>query len=391
MDATIKTNGYLHRIRYPFAVILVSILMLAGCGGGETTEDDRTVVVNVALVETGDVENIARFTGDVRAQRDIRLLSQVAERIVEFSVDRGDAVRTNQVMAIVENSLLARSVDQAEAGLASARATLSNLESEHRRSLRLLEEEAISSQQFESVKTQYENAQAAVQQAEAALAQSRTQYNNSYIRAPFTGIVSNRYVELGDMVTPGTPVFGLIHTDTMRVMANVGEREFGIIELGQEARLRVATYPDRFFRGRVAKKTPILDPVTRLSMVEAHFPNDDHLLIAGMFGELEIVIDRREDVPFVPASSVQYRTTVGARGARLDEQITRVPYVFVVENGTAVRKDITTGYQSAGKLEIRTGITPGDTLVIRGQHVLDDGDPVEIVDFNETYARGGGL
>lgn len=385
------TNTSLERSIYPLSVFLASFLMFVGCGTGETQEDERTVVVNVALVETGDAENIARFTGDVRAQRDIRLLSQVAERIVDLRADRGDLIRTNQILAVVENSILARSVDQAEAGLRSARATLLNLESEYRRSTRLFEEQAISRQQYESVKTQYENAQATVRQAEAALSQTRTQYNNSYIRAPFTGIVSNRYAELGDMVTPGTPVFSFIQTDTMRVMANVSEREFGIIELGQEARLRVATYPDRFFPGRVAKKTPILDPVTRLSTVELHFPNDDGLLIAGMFGELEIVTDRKENVPLVHASSVQYRTTVGARGARLDEQITRVPYVFVVENGTAIRKDVTTGYQSAGMIEIRSGIAPGDTLVIRGQHVLDDGDRVEIVDFNETLARGGGL
>jgi membrane fusion protein, multidrug efflux system len=391
MDATKMTNTYLERSIYPLAVFLVFILTFVGCGTGETQEDERAVVVNIALVETGEAENIVRFTGDVRAQRDIRLLSQVAERIVDLRADRGDRVRANQVLAVIENSLLARGVDQAEAGLMSARATLSNLESEYRRSTRLFEEEAISSQQYESLKTQYENAQAAVRQVEAALEQARTQYENSYIRPPFTGVVSNRFVELGDMVTPGTPVFGLIQTDTMRVMANVSEREFGIIELGQEARLRVATYPDRVFHGRVAKITPILDPVTRLSTIEARFPNSDRLLIAGMFGELEIVTDRKENAPLVPSSSVQYRTTVGARGARLDEQIARVPYVFVVENGIAVRKDVSTGFQSAGMLEIRSGIAPGDTLVVRGQHALDDGDRVEIVDFNETIARGGGL
>jgi membrane fusion protein, multidrug efflux system len=374
------------------AVFALSIIISAGCGSGGAQDDDvRAIVVNAAIVGTGEAENILRFTGDVRAQRDIRLLSQVAERIVEFRADKGDMVAENQVLAIVENSLLARSVDQAEAGLAAAGTTLSNMESEFRRSTRLFEEEAISSQQYESIKTQYDNARSAVRQAEATVDQARTHFNNSYIRAPFAGIVSNRFVELGDLVSPGTPVFSLVQTDSMRVMAQVSEREFGMIEAGQNARLRVNSYPDKVFNGRVFKKSPILDSYTRLATVEVQFPNSDGLLVAGMFGELEIITDRKDDVTLIPASSVQYRTIVGERGARLDEQITRVPYVFIVDNGLALRRDVITGYQTEGMLEIKSGVQPGDTLVTRGHHALDDGDPVEIVNLHNTIVMGGGL
>jgi RND family efflux transporter MFP subunit len=373
--------------------VLVTLLltMITGCSNKDTLDDSsRAVVVNAMIVGKGEAEQVFRFTGDVRAQRDIRLLSQVGERIIEFRADRGDFVRENQILAIIENTLLARSVDQAEAGLAAARTTFSNLESEYRRSLRLFEERAISSQQYESIKTQFENANSAVRQAEAALDQVKRQYNNSYIRAPFTGIISNRYMELGDMVMPGTPIFSFIQIDTMHVMAQVSEREFGMINIGHDARLRVGSYPDRVFHGNVAKKTPILDPLTRLATIEVHFPNRERLLIAGMFGELEIITDRKEDVTLIPVSSIQYRTTVGVRGARIDEQINRVPYVYIVKNGQAVRRELTKGYQSAGTVEIVRGVEPGDTLVTRGQHALDEGDPVEIVDLYEPIAEGGG-
>ena len=393
MKPIVVTNKTFKIFEYIFPGLLATLLLtvLTGCSDRDTLDDSRrAVVVNAMVVGTGEAEQVFRFTGDIRAQRDIRLLSQVAERIVEFRADRGDMVRENQILAIIENTLLARSVDQAEAGLTAARTTFSNLESEYNRSRRLFEERAISSQQYESIKTQFENARSAVLQAEAGLDQVRRQYNNSYIRAPFTGIVSNRYMELGDMVSPGTPVFSFIQVDTMRVMAQVSEREFGSIAIGHQARLRVGSYPDKVFHGKVAKKPPILDPLTRLATIEVQFPNADRLLIAGMFGELEIITDRKEDVTLIPVSSIQYRTTVGIRGARIDEQINRVPYVYIVENGQAVRRELTQGYQSGANIEIIRGIEPGDTLVIRGQHALDDGDLVEIVDLYETIAEGGG-
>lgn len=375
----------------PCALIFILIAIFTGCTKDDSDNNSRrAAVINAMVVGTGDAEQVFRFTGDVRAQRDIRLLSQVAERIVEFRADKGDLVRENQVLAIIENTLLVRSVDQAEAGLTAARATFSNLESEYLRSKRLFEERAVSSQQYESIKTQYENARSAVRQAEAILDQAKRQYNNSYIRAPFNGIVSNRYMELGDMVTPGTPVFSFIQVDTMRVMAQISEREFGTIAIGHGARLRIASYPDKVFDGKVARKTPILDPLTRLATIEVQFPNTDRLLVAGMFGELEIITDRKEEVTLIPVSSIQYRTTVGVQGARIDEQINRVAYVYIVKNGQAVRRELSKGYQAGADIEITRGVEPGDTLVIRGQHTLDDGDPVEIMDLFETIAEGSG-
>ncbi|MBN1664132.1 MAG: efflux RND transporter periplasmic adaptor subunit [Deltaproteobacteria bacterium] len=386
----IRTN---RRINIIIAAVIACFLLTAtACKKKEDVKSDPgPVIVHVSTVAAGTAENVLRFTGDVRAIRDIRLLSQVAEHIVDFKADKGSFVREGQVLAVIDNTLLARVVDQAEAGVAVARSNLRNVESEYGRTSRLFAEEAVSRQQYEARKTQYENAQSATRQAEAVLEQARKQYGNAFIRAPFEGIISNRYVELGDMVAPGTPVFSLIRIDTMRVMAQVSEREFAAVKIGQDARLKIASLPEKTFRGQIANKMPILDPVSRMASVEVHIPNPDRLLVPGMFGDLEIVIGRKDNVPLVPQSILQYRTSMGDSGAHLEEQMTRTAYVFIVKDGKAVRRDVVPGYQGNGMLEVVSGVKTGDVIVVRGQQALEDGKAVKVVDSPHKDKQGGDL
>jgi len=375
----------IYRGIYSILILMIacSAFAVAGCGKKEKPKPEKkAIAVNVMTVQAGTAENVLHFTGDVRAERDIRLLAQVAERIVAFKADKGDFVQKGQVLAVIESTLLARGVDQAEAALEAARANLANMEAEFGRAKRLFAEDAISRQQYDARKTQYDNAGSAMKQAEAVVEQARKQFNNASILAPFSGLISNRFLELGDMVAPGAPVFSLIQIDTVRVMAQVSAREFASVRIGQRARLKVAGLADRIFDGRISKKPPILDAVSRLATVECSFPNPDRLLVPGMFGELEIVLGTRQNVPLAPVSAVLFRTVVGERGANLDEQMTRQPYVFLVADGRAVRRDVTTGYRGSGMLEIVSGVKPGDRLVVRGQQTLEDGAAVEAVPVN---------
>jgi membrane fusion protein (multidrug efflux system) len=374
------------------AVTLACLMLLInGCKKAEAPADKDPVVVSVISVSEGPIEDVLRFTGDVRARRDVRLLSQVGERIVDLRFDKGDRVREGDILAAVDNTLLSHGVAQAGAGVEAAQSNLKNMESEYGRASRLIAQEAISRQQYDTTKTQLQNAQSALRQAQAVLEQTRRQYRNSYIRAPFSGIISNRFVELGDMVVPGAPVFSLVQMDTMRVMAQVSEHEFTRIVPQQEARLKVASLPDLIFNGQVVKKTPILDPVSRLATVEIRFPNPEGRLVSGMFGDLEIVIGRKENVPRIPLSAVQYRVTPGERGATSVEAATRDPHVFLVENGKAVRRAVVTGYQQDGQLEVVSGVETGDLLVVRGHHELENGSAVKVAEAYETPKRGEGL
>ncbi|HQL00472.1 MAG TPA: efflux RND transporter periplasmic adaptor subunit [Smithellaceae bacterium] len=372
------------------AVMLTAFLMISvgGCRAKEEKAEEVAVLVSVMEVETGPMEDVLRFTADVRARRDVKLLSQVGERIIALHADKGDRVREGDLLAVIDHTLLSHGVAQAEAAAQAARSSLANLEIEYRRAERLVAEEAISRQQYDARKTQYESAQSAVAQAEAALEQVRRQYRNAFIRAPFSGVISNRFVELGDMVAPGAPVFGLVQMDAMRVLAQVSEHEFARIVPGQKARLQIASLPDRIFEGRVAKKMPILDPVSRLATVEVSFSNPEGLLVAGMFGDLEIIIDRKEQVPRIPVSALRHRVEPTDRGDPAADGRSEQFYVFVVENKKAARRDVVTGYRQQGLIEIVSGVKAGELLVVRGHHAVEDGGAVEIARGEEADMRG---
>jgi RND family efflux transporter MFP subunit len=373
--------------------IVLSIIacsgLLVGCGGNDTEGDaEVAVAVNVYRVSSGPIENLLRFTGDVRAQRDVRILSQVPNRIIDLRVENGDFVTEGQVLAVIENSILREAVESAQGALVTARVNLENIEREYNRTERLFAEEAVSRQQFDMISTQYESAKAALQQATAGYAQVRKQFDDSYIKAPFKGIISQRFLELGDMASPGIPVLSIVQVDTMKAAINVSEREYGMIAANQTARLKVASYPDTIFTGFVYRVSPILDPVSRLGRVEILFPNPRHKLISGSFGELEIVIDHRDNVPVIPTFAILYRTVITDQTTRIDERLQRIPYVYVAENDIAVRRDIVAGYQNGSFTEVRSGVTAGETVVVRGHQNLDAGDRIEIIDYID-YTGGG--
>ena len=379
-----------NRLSVTLALVTAAFMLLSvgGCRKKEEQPPDAAVLVSVKPVEEGPMEDVVRFTADVRARRDVRLVSQVGERIMALHADKGDRVREGELLAVVDHTLLSHGVAQAEAGVAAARSNLANFEIEYRRAERLVAQEAISRQQYDARKTQYENAQSALQQAEAILEQARRQYRNAFIRAPFSGVISNRFVELGDMVAPGAPVFGLVQMDAMRVMAQVSEHEFARILAGQEARLKIASLPDRIFLGRVTKKMPILDPVSRLATVEVSFPNPEGFLVAGMFGDLEIIIDRKDRVARIPVSALRQSVEPADRGDQADNGQREQFYVFVVENKKAVKRNVVTGYRQQGLMEIISGVKAGELLVVRGHHAVEDGSAVEIVRADQADMRG---
>lgn len=360
-------------------LFLLGIAVLIGCGDMESDEES-TIPVNIYTVDRGSIEHKLNYMGTVSAEKEVRLFSQIPNRITLFQVDTGDRVNEGDVLAVIENKVLRETVGQAEAALQIARSNYSNIQREYQRTKRLFEENALSQQQYDRVKTQYENAESGLKQATAGLAQARENYENAFIRAPFDGIVNRRFLEAGDMALPGVPVMSIVHIENVKVSINVVEREYGAIRPNQTAVINLSTYPDTSFVGKVHKISPTLDPLSRLGTVEILFPNPNGNIIPGMFGKVAVIIDRKTDVPVIPQQAILYRVDLdNTNGVRLDQQLVRQSYVYIVQNGRAYRRDVDLGYQTAYMAEIIEGLSPGDHIVVRGQQTLFDDVPVKIV------------
>jgi len=375
-----------------FYTLLPLMLFIFGACGDDTdvTEEETTIPVYISTVEMGSIDRSIRYIGTLAGEREVRILSKIPDKVVELKADEGDFVEEGEILAIIDNKVLKEAVDQAEAAIRIARANFNNIQREYERSKRLYDQEAISSQQFDQVETQFENAQASLEQAQASLIQAKENYNDSYIKAPFDGILSERFLEIGDMAAGGVPVFNIIQTDNVKVSINVVDREYNYIHEGQHVRLRVRSHPDMVFNGVVTKKRPAFDPITRLAKIEIMFPNEDGSLHPGMFGEVELVIDSKDNIPLVPAQALLYRIELDeSLGRLIDEQLVRQAYVYVIENDRAARRDVQIGYETQDFVEITSGIEPGEQIVVRGQNNLTDGSRVNVADDVEFTSGGG--
>jgi RND family efflux transporter MFP subunit len=208
--------------------------------------------------------------------------------------------------------------------------------------------------------------QAKLREMEAILEQERTRLQNAKIVAPFRGEISRKYVDAGALVSPSTPLVNLVHTETLKIVANVLEKDIPLLKPGMKAKVRVESYPDRIFEGRVERINAALDLSTRTLQAEVYIPNPNRALKPGMFSNLEVVLVEKPQALVIPREAV---VESGVETA-----------VFVVKGKQAFRQLVTLGYEEDRMVEIRKGLNEGDQIIIKGQQLIKDGSAVRIVE-----------
>jgi len=188
--------------------------------------------------------------------------------------------------------------------------------------------------------------------------------DNASIRAPFAGTLGLRRVSLGDLVGPDTIITTLDDTRTMRLEFTVPENFLAEVRTGMELAAASTVYPGKPFRGTVVSIDSRVDPVTRSVTVIAKIPNEDGLLKPGMFLTVDLERARRE-VLMVPEEALSPR-----QGKQ---------YVYLVQDGRAVEREVAIGARAPGLVEIRSGLVAGDVIVTEGIQRLRDGVPLQVL------------
>jgi multidrug efflux pump subunit AcrA (membrane-fusion protein) len=184
------------------------------------------------------------------------------------------------------------------------------------------------------------------------------------VPSTLNGTVARVYLDRGQDVTLQTPVALVVDLSEIIVRAEVPERYAASASVGEPVRVRVEAYPDRVFPGRVSKVSPVVDPATRSTAIEARLDNAGGKLRSGMFGEVTLITGSRSGVLAVPKDAL-------ADGGS--------PAVFVVKEGKAYRREVELGLQSDRFLEIRKGVKPGERVAVFGLYGLKDGSAVEVL------------
>lgn len=367
-----------------FIPFVLLALLVGGCSrpNSNAGEAEIKVPVDVMTVKLGEVVQSLNYNGDIKAEYEVKVFSKIPDRIEKFFVDLGDEVKRGQPIARVISPTIEQAVRQAEAGLLAIRAQEANLKAEFDRAERLKREHAMSEQQYDAINTQYQAVQAQVEQGEAAVKTTKSQLDDATITAPITGIIGNRYFDAGDMATPGMPLVSIVQMDRVKITFSATEEDLGRLDVGQETIVKVKTYMDRKFIGKVFKISPVLDPFTRMAEVEVLIDNTERLLKPGMYAQVEVITGIIEKVIVVPRNVVIESTTLEKLNGV--DQVIKNYYVFVVDSNRAYQKKLEVQYANHISLAINSGIKIGEQLVIAGQNNLREGMLVAIAKKEEN-------
>jgi membrane fusion protein (multidrug efflux system) len=342
------------------ALLLSSCQEDAGEKDAESEDESPAIPVEIATPTRGDIFATYSGTAPIEAFADAQVIAKVGGEVREIHVEEGDDVVSGQVLLRLDGDRLRFEAQQAEANLLK-------LQRDFQRNADLKDRSLISAGDFEKIQYEME-----ALQATANLAKLELSYTE--IRAPIDGVVSQRYVKVGNTIDAGEPTFQVTSLEPLVSYLHVPEREYRRIEPGQTASIVVDAVQGTRFIGAVARVSPVVDPLTGTFKITVEVTDSSRRLKPGMFGRISIVYDRHEDVMQIPRNAII--------------QEAGEPSVFVVEGDTARLRVVRTGYIEGGRIEIVEGLAGDEQFVLVGQTGLREGSKVSVINAgNDSTTR----
>lgn len=373
--------------------------LLAACSSGRAEAPPPAaatpLTVKVAAVEVRPIARFIRVTGTLMAEEQAEVAAETSGRIVATPVERGTSVGAGSTLVQIAATDTQAQVAEAQANAAQIEAGLgmSNgqtfdvdrvpdvvntkaaydlAQADFGRLKTLLDQRVISQSEYdrsfanaESARQRYEMARntanqqvQALQAARARVTRASKALSDTVVKAPFAGLVAERLVSVGDFVTPGAKVAVVVRVDPLRVELTVPEQFVAVVGVGRPVALQVDAYPGRTFTGHVRFISPALNASTRALVVEAIVPNPSGDLKPGFFATAQIEQAEKSDAALVPASAVA--------------SMSGTSRVFVVAGDHAEERIVTTGQVVGDLVELTTGVSPKDVIVLdRGPQIVD--------------------
>lgn len=319
----------------------------SGKKGGQSGSA-REVPVMVAHPKLKNFALEVEALGTVRAKESVDITAKVADRVAAIHFEEGKQVRKGEVLVELDN-------EEARADLAAAEAAERESRSQYKRSQELFQTQALSEAQLDQL-------QATMLANQARVAAARSRLNDRIITAPFAGRVGLRNVSLGSLVSPGGVITTLDDLTVVKLDFAVPEIFLSSLKPGLTVQARSSAYPNSVFKGRVDSVDTRVDPTTRTIVVRASIDNKDQRLRPGMFMTLQLVRSTGMAL-MLPESAIVPEDSKH--------------FVFVVADGRAHKREVKIGRRRPGEVEILSGVTEADTVVIDGTLNVHDGTPVE--------------
>lgn len=351
--------------------ILVPLTLLAGCSkdpSGASAKARLAPQVVVSKIAARDVPVEVQAPVDLRPLEQSDVGSKVLGYVDAIFVERGDRVKKGQIIALVRPSDLPDQLAAARSSIGQIKAQAALARTNYERANKLAPSGVVSQQELQATSAALASAEAAEASAQAQISGLAIRLGETRIMSPLTGYVSARRVDPGALVGPpgGGAIVTVVRMDKLRVFLTLNETDAMGISVGMDAHVELDALPGRSFSGKVLRVAPAFDPLTRTLEAEVLLSNDGAELRPGMYGRGSIRREIHPNTPVVQVNAVQISS-----GKR---------YVFVLHDTKVERRAITTGaeVEDGRLLEIRSGLTAGEEVVIAGADALADGSQVRV-------------
>lgn len=348
-------------------LIIITILILAvmfpACNNGNNKQTEfvkQPVKVKVEKVKKGEFIKKLNYKGTVSPWKRANIGPDVSGRIDKIHKKEGDVVTKGTLLAQLDTTTMELQKKQVEAALEVASASYKDAKLNFDRIKKLFEKNAVSQMQYEKTQLALEAADTQKKSAEANLNVIKHTLKNSYMTAPFNGIITSKNHEEGDMINPmmgmTAGVLTLMDLSNVKINLNIPAEDIEKVKINQECRVTIDSLQGEQFSGKVYSKNLAADPVSKTFKVDIKVENPDIRIKAGVFAEVMIEISKKEDVLLLPHSAV------------VDEK-----YVVLYNDGKAKVVEVQVGDKNEEFFEIVSGVSLDQTVVVEGNYDLKDG------------------
>jgi len=334
------------------AASLTTVLTACGVGEAKTNIDELEAAtplpVEVVLPHKTEIFATYHTTNTISSDIDAPVTARVDGEVTEILVEEGDLVEKGQILARLDGDRLRLEMLQAKANLEKTTREYERFISLHDRGL--VSTTAIDGMKFD------------MQALQASYELKQLNYNYTIVRAPISGVVSARNIKVGQHIITGDASFRITDTSELVAYLQIPQSELAKFSAGDIADLQVDAMPEKAFTATIARISPTIDTRNGTFRATAHIDNQDGLLAPGMFGRFEIAYEKHADALVIPANAVLVED---------NESV-----VYVVDDGAAVRRPITTGIEENGNVEVLSGLEGDEHIIVTGQSGLRDGSRV---------------
>jgi len=336
-------------------ILTIIIVSLTGCVGNkpdlDETEKEVSIPVVVAKAENGNISENIIISGQLKAENEIAVIPKIAgvSDVLSLNVGLGEYVEKGDLLFTLDNGTLNSSIKDSVLVYETAKSNFDRIS-------KLYEEGAVSKQQYEQAKMAVSNTQVKALQ---------DQLNDSYVKAPISGVVSALNIEKNGVAVAGQAALVITDISVMQIEADITEKLINKVFEGKNIQLSIPVVSNEKFDAKISLVNPVPNAMTNLYKIKIKLVNYDDMLKPGMIAQVYLSVDESKDVLMLPIDAV------------IQEE--NEYFVYVVEDEKAIRKTVKVDVNNGESIEIVSGINSDDNVIVSGQEFVKDMAPVRII------------